>query len=311
MTKVALCNRALAMIGEDAEITALSPPDGSVHAARGAKLLDDAIEWATESRHWSFADRRMALVPVRVAIDSVSTGGDSLTTALAHGLEDNDPFTVELVTGSALPAPFEADTVYYASSTGTTTLQALDAVDGDVVDITTSGTGTFRIVKQSDRAGVAHMYALPSDCLVERELLPAGAPDGWPGNRVTLLATTRQGVFSLAWNGREYAVAEFAGGCKLPFKRAQNHAGEQVIYCDVEDAELLYSAYVDDYAQWPPLFRQAVQCKLQAGLAGAIKRDPKLIEYYDQKAQAAINEAARVDAGRSHETPAPVNFWRR
>ena len=64
MTKVALCNRALTIIGEEGAVTALSPPTGSAHAQRCATLLDDAIELVTESRHWTFADRRAPLSKV-------------------------------------------------------------------------------------------------------------------------------------------------------------------------------------------------------------------------------------------------------
>lgn len=64
--EVAMCNAALAMIGEDAgAITSLNTAvDTSAEAARCATFYPKALRWALEERFWSFAMLRKALLAV-------------------------------------------------------------------------------------------------------------------------------------------------------------------------------------------------------------------------------------------------------
>lgn len=299
MTNVALCNRALIAVGEAPTVTSLSPPTGSAHAQLCATMFDAAVEFVTESRHWTHTDKRAALSKVALASPSADATTDIITTSVAHGLAVGNPVTVALsVAGEgSLPEPLEVDTVYYVASgvsTLTLSLTETEGGYGTVIDLTTAGTGQWRVLKESDRDGWAYMYELPSDCLTERNVVPSGGADDWPGangaGRLTPAPT----------NGLFYPPEHRSHGRaqRVPFKRAQNDGGELVIYTNVEDAHLVYTAYADDVTQWPPNFKEAVVAKLAAGLIGRIKQDARAVREFEALCQQYIGEAARTDAQR-------------
>lgn len=58
---VGICNLALASIGHRAEVTAISPPDGSQEAALCSRFYEHARDAALEAHEWSFATKRVAL----------------------------------------------------------------------------------------------------------------------------------------------------------------------------------------------------------------------------------------------------------
>lgn len=315
MTAVQICNRALMAIGEAPNITSISTPDGSAHAQLAAVVYQDAVEEVTESRHWTFADKRVALEKVTLASATASASTDYITTVVAHGLEDDNPVTFALTTGTALPAPLEEDTVYYVVSAGTLNFKVAEEAGGDPINLTTAGTGAWVVYKESDRDGADFMYALPTDCLTERYVLPAGAPDDWPGMDGALLGTPYAGIGVVASSANglnyTYGTPNFGTVRAIPAKRALNSADEQVIYTNLDDAELLYTRYVDDPTQWPPLFKTAVVWRIAADFAGAIKRDSKLADWCLQRSQMAISEAARVDASRNTPTEYKRYAWDR
>lgn len=60
-SEVSICNLALANLGDAGIITAITPPDGTVQAARCSIYYPHARRVANEARDWSFALRRVAL----------------------------------------------------------------------------------------------------------------------------------------------------------------------------------------------------------------------------------------------------------
>jgi len=63
-----------------------------------------------------------------------------IITSATHGLSDND--VVVLTTTDTLPAGLSTSTRYYVTSATTNTFKLTTSINGDVVDITDTGTGT-------------------------------------------------------------------------------------------------------------------------------------------------------------------------
>lgn len=59
-----ICNLALSHLGDAAEITSISPPDGSAQAAHCSRFYPVARDSMLDMRSWTFATRRKALVPM-------------------------------------------------------------------------------------------------------------------------------------------------------------------------------------------------------------------------------------------------------
>lgn len=268
-TKVDVSNGALTMIGEAPKVTALSPPAGGPHATLCATLLPRSIETVLSMADWTFASARMPLEAVALAVASVNATNNAITTATAHGMVDDDRVRIELVSGTLLPSPLEADTDYYVIefSSGLA-MRLAETAGGEVIDITTTGTGSFRLLKQSDRASWAFAYAAPTDMLRSRKVVPAGAPDeDFPGT-MTVPAP---------WPLNRRAAGPNRLGV-IPFSPETNRAGERVIYTNEEDPDLRYTRSIDDLAQWDPLAINALEAEQARRLAGALSKDRKVVE---------------------------------
>lgn len=63
-TPVDVCNLALSHIGARAQVTSISPPDGSVEAGLCARFYPLARKEMLDSAAWSFATKRVALTQV-------------------------------------------------------------------------------------------------------------------------------------------------------------------------------------------------------------------------------------------------------
>lgn len=313
LVKIAMCNRALTAIGEPGNVTSLDPPEGSVHAEKCLLLFDQAAEFVTTSRHWSFADRRATMSKIALDGPYATATTNLISVGTPHGLKLGSPLTFVLATGALLPAPLRADTVYYA--TGVTPLEfSVAATEGGaVIDLTTNGSTTssgfpaWQVYKESDRSAYRYMYELPADCFVERSIVPAGAPDDWPGMDGSALGRTQlgSGFVTASVSGLNQSVEATAFGSRqpVPFKRAKNTAGQMVIYTDLDDAELVYTGRLDDADQWPPDWRQAVEMVLTSYLCASVKRDAKMATEYMRMAQFGISDAARVDSQRAPNVP--------
>lgn len=61
---VDICNTALSLIGAEAQVAAISPPDGSVEAGLCARFYPIARKVLLEDQQWAFAKRRVQLAEV-------------------------------------------------------------------------------------------------------------------------------------------------------------------------------------------------------------------------------------------------------
>lgn len=61
---VDICNLALSHLGDEAQVSAISPPDGSVQAAQCGRFYPIARDVMLEAHPWSFATKRVALAAV-------------------------------------------------------------------------------------------------------------------------------------------------------------------------------------------------------------------------------------------------------
>ncbi len=61
---VDICNLALGHFGDKAEVTGISPPDGTSQAAHCARFYPIALKELLEAHHWGFAERTLALADV-------------------------------------------------------------------------------------------------------------------------------------------------------------------------------------------------------------------------------------------------------
>ena len=64
MNEVGICNLALSHVGDQAQVTSISPPDGSQQAALCAQFYPVARDVLLESSPWRFTLRRIALAEV-------------------------------------------------------------------------------------------------------------------------------------------------------------------------------------------------------------------------------------------------------
>lgn len=61
-SEVDLCNMALGHLGDEAQVTAIKPPDGSVQSKHCGRFYPIARDQLLEAHPWSFATKRVALV---------------------------------------------------------------------------------------------------------------------------------------------------------------------------------------------------------------------------------------------------------
>lgn len=63
-TKADICNLALSMLGDDASVTSIDPPDGSPQAGNCARWYPLAVRQLCEEFDWSFLTARQKLAPL-------------------------------------------------------------------------------------------------------------------------------------------------------------------------------------------------------------------------------------------------------
>lgn len=302
LAKVALCNRALAAVGDVPNLTSLDPPEGSVHASSCALLCEQAVKLVATARHWTFADRRVALAKIELVGPLADVASNLISTGMPHGLKNGSPVSFVLI-GTSLPAPLQQNTTYYAVEVTPMAFGVASTPGGAAINLTTAGSGEWEVRKESDRTGYRCMYALPAGCAVERAVLPPGAPDDALATVGGSLGRSElgSGFVTASVGGLNFAVdaSYFGERNPIPFKRATNLAGEQVIYTDLSPAELLFTGRLDDATLWPPEFEQAVEAMLTSYLFGSVKKDPKQALEYLQIARFHVSEASRIDSQRA------------
>lgn len=309
-TNVDICNMALANIGEAPNITAISPPDGSAHADLCALWLPKAREAVLEMHNWTFAARRAVLEPVTVAVSSVSTATNRITTSTTHGLIDNDRVQYTAVT--TMPTGLVALTDYYVRYVSTTVIELATAADGDAIDITGAGAGAMTLEKQSDRSSWLYAYAVPTDMLKATAVVPHDVGDEDYPNQLVTAPVSSWGLRPMVTASGGYLAGLTAQQFSpIPFKVELNSGSEPVIYTNCEDADLRYQAYVTDPTQWPPLFQQAVVWQLASWLAGAVKRDNKTSDWCLGRMSMYLSKAAESDSNQA-TLPMPQSYpWSR
>lgn len=82
-------------------------------------------------------------------ITNVNTGTETITTNVAHGLSANDPVEVFAEAGATLPSPLAEDTTYYVRNPSGANLELSATVGGAAINLTTTGSGTFRLKRQT------------------------------------------------------------------------------------------------------------------------------------------------------------------
>ena len=66
---VDICNIALGLLGDEATVTNLDPPEGSAQADHCARFFPVALGYMLEQRPWSFAIRRVTLAQLAEDVD--------------------------------------------------------------------------------------------------------------------------------------------------------------------------------------------------------------------------------------------------
>lgn len=97
-----------------------------------------------------------------------------------------------------------------------------------------------------------------------------------------------------------------------PYVREANANGNQVIYCNVEDAIARYSMRVEDTTRFSPLFVSALTWQLASMLAGPIiKGDAGMAEAKRclQMVQVFLAQARVADANQHHTPSQHVPNW--
>ena len=137
MSDVSICNLALSHLGDTGIVTAISPPDGSVQAARCAVFYPHVRSVVLEARDWSFAMLRTTVADLndptgswlyRYALPSDCV---RISKVLPEGVGDSEPsepFVKEILADGAvtLLTDVENATVLYVRSiTDTTKFSAM------------------------------------------------------------------------------------------------------------------------------------------------------------------------------------------
>lgn len=120
------------------------------------------------------------------------------------------------------------------------------------------------------------VFALPPDCLAPRHVVLPGVRNPAPADR-------------------------------HPFQVEANDAGDgQVLLCDVEAPELVYTLAVTDPTRWPPTFCNALALALAAQLALAIPKDARLASLLQQAAGTMAARAGAQAANARQADPEPT-----
>lgn len=115
-----------------------------------------------------------------------------------------------------------------------------------------------------------YQYQVPSDMIVARKITSG----------IRLERTDQKYPFRIEWN---------------------DTASKQLIYCDVEDAELQYTYRVTDVAQYPPWFSNVFAWRLAQELAMPLSKKAKLFELAVNSAEFYLGLAMQNNYGGEHE----------
>lgn len=123
---------------------------------------------------------------------------------------------------------------------------------------------SLTVLSSAERSGWEYVYSLPSDFLFARYIYPSTTTPN-PDQRV-------------------------------PFELEMNDTDDgKVLVCNLEDAELVYVAKVDNPGLWTPLFCDALSWRIAADLARALPVKPQVAQAMDVGYQRALNLAIAAE----------------
>lgn len=111
-SEVTICNLALSHIGDTANVSSISPPEGTVQAQLCARFYPLARDVLLESHSWGFATKRVALALLSATVDSwlyayaIPTDVQSIISVLPPEAADDYSF----------PSPYPADQFGYPAA---------------------------------------------------------------------------------------------------------------------------------------------------------------------------------------------------
>jgi hypothetical protein len=146
------------------------------------------------------------------------------------------------------------------------------------------------------RSTWAYVYALPTDCVTPRYLVPAGAVPAAP------LLTTPWHFPSNSYVDGTFTVGL---GARVPFGTEYDATYGALLVSNMDAAELVYTARVTVVPRFPPLFVDALAWKLAAELALALSVKPQVGLAMDQRYQQAVARAAAADANQGQADVMP------
>ena len=89
---------------------------------------------------------------------------------------------------------------------------------------------------------------------------------------------------------------------RIPFEVGYNTVNElKAIYCDLEDAELVYTAAVTSVALFTPSFCDALSWAIAKELVSPLAKDTKYVQLAGQQAELALRLAQALDINESQE----------
>jgi len=129
----------------------------------------------------------------------------------------------------------------------------------------------------------SYTYAYPSDCLVARKIVnPLGS-----GNTQTYY---------------DYEDETYRTTGQLPYDIMRTSTGSKVVVTNIADAELEYTARIDDANMFDSMFIDALILRLASDLASPLRADRRVAGDFYQKYQYTIREA-RTDNANEGVTP--------
>ncbi len=144
----------------------------------------------------------------------------------------------------------------------------------------------------------------------QRQVLLASmgdVPTGWQYRyRYPTDCVDLQRVFQ---SGNYHPGIEDDGLEMAPFKIASDGEGGRVILTDIEQAEALYTARVDDPNLFPADFVVALELTLAANIAMPMLAQPKISDYLANKARQALSEAMAANLNEGHYPNHPDAEW--
>ena len=133
---------------------------------------------------------------------------------------------------------------------------------------------TLALSSTAAPTGWAYAYAMPTDCLTPREVINPSVPR----------------------NARNDQRVPFAVG---------GTGSQRLIFCDLEDAELEYTARVTNAAQFDPLFADAVAWMLAAEIAAPLSASGDIISMARKMHAQAMHAAITRALSEGCEGPEP------